>query len=105
MSKKRCICPIVASITVLPYTIEVQQSKRGVSMEFSKLTLKYQATIPRDVRQCLGLHQGDVIGFRITNQQVILEKAKPIDWQFAKFTEGTLDEWNSKEDDEAFRDL
>ena len=74
-------------------------------MELSKLTVKYQATIPREVRQYLGLHQGDVVSFHIENQHVILEKAKPIDWQFSKFTESTLDEWNSKEDDEAFRNL
>lgn len=74
-------------------------------MEISKLTTKYQATIPQAVRHYLDLHKGDGISFFIENQCVIIKKTKPIDWQFAKFIENTLDEWNSKEDDESFRDL
>lgn len=74
-------------------------------MEISKLTTKYQATIPQAIRQYLDLDKGDRISFLIENQHVIIKKTKPIDWQFAKFVESTLDEWNSKEDDESFRDL
>ncbi len=74
-------------------------------MEISKLTSKYQATIPLQIRSFLGLNKGDVIKFEIENNHVLLEKARPIDWQFIKFVENTLDEWNSDEDDETFRDL
>jgi AbrB family looped-hinge helix DNA binding protein len=74
-------------------------------MEISKLTTKYQATIPQEVRRFLGLGKGDVVRFQIENNRVVIEKAKPMDWQFAHFTENTLSEWDSPEDDEAFSNL
>jgi len=51
------------------------------------------------------LDKGDTVSFNIENNKVVIEKAKPTDRQFAKFTESTLSEWNSGEDDEAFRGL
>lgn len=74
-------------------------------MDISKLTSKYQTTIPLEVRNFLGLEKGDAVSFSIKDEKVIIEKARPMDWQFAKFVENTLDEWNSPEDDEAFKDL
>lgn len=71
----------------------------------AKLTSKYQATVPEKVRQALGLHKGDAIAFEIQKNKVTIRKATPLDLQFAKSLEGTLSEWNSEHDDEAYRDL
>lgn len=71
----------------------------------SKLTKKYQATIPRSVRAALKLRAGDLIAFQIEHDQIQLRKARPLDLEFAKALESTLDEWNSEEDDIAYRDL
>lgn len=71
----------------------------------SKLTSKYQASIPKDIRERLGLRKGDSIVFEIIDNHVELRKASPIDWAYTESLESTLEEWNSPEDDEAFRDL
>jgi len=71
----------------------------------SKLTTKYQATIPEPVRRLLHLEAGDAIAFDIADSTVQLRKARSVDLAFAQGLEGTLTEWNSPADDEAYRDL
>ena len=71
----------------------------------SKLTTKYQATIPEKVRKLLGLKGGDVIGFTLRKKAVTIKKLSPVDFKFAKSLESTLSEWNSEHDEEAYRDL
>ncbi len=72
----------------------------------SKLTTKSQATIPGKIRKVLGLQPGDSVAFEVTeNQKVMIRKATPIDLEFAKAVVGTLSEWSSQYDEEAYRDL
>jgi antitoxin PrlF len=71
----------------------------------SKLTKKYQATIPKPVRNILGVAAGDAIAFDVVGREVRLRKAQPVDLVFAHAIEGTLTEWTSKADEVAFRDL
>jgi len=71
----------------------------------SKLTQKYQTTIPAPVRKLLHLQAGDVVAFDIEDNVVHLRKAQLIDMPFAKSLEGTLNEWNSPADEEAYREL
>lgn len=71
----------------------------------SKLTSKYQATIPEPVRTLLQLDAGDAIAFDLDDGQVKLRKARPVDLAFAHALEGTLGEWASEADEEAWRDL
>jgi antitoxin PrlF len=71
----------------------------------SKLTKKYQATIPQPVRNLLQLEAGDAIAFEIDGNDVHIRKAGPLDLAFASALEGTLSEWNSEADEEAYRDL
>jgi AbrB family looped-hinge helix DNA binding protein len=71
----------------------------------SRLTRKYQATIPESVRRFLGLEAGDVVAFTVTEDRVELRKARPLDVVFSRSLEGTLGEWASEADDEAYRDL
>ena len=71
----------------------------------SKLTSKYQATIPEPVRRLLHLRAGDAIVFDIEGGSVELRKARPVDLAFAQSLEGTLSEWASAADEDAYRDL
>jgi len=71
----------------------------------SKLTQKYQTTIPAPVRKLLHLQAGDAVAFDIEDHVVHLRKARTVDLAFAQSLEGTLSEWNSPADDEAYRDL
>ena len=71
----------------------------------SKLTRKYQATIPEPVRKVLRLQAGDSITFEIDDDQIRLRKARPIDFEFARALEATLGEWSGEADEVAYRDL
>ena len=71
----------------------------------SKLTKKYQATIPAPVRKVLQLKAGDTVSFDIKGRNIILRKSTPVDYLFTHTLEDTLTEWATKEDDEAYGDL
>ena len=77
-----------------------------LAINTSKLTTKSQATIPGKIRELLGLHPGDSVAFEVDeNKKVMIRKATAIDFEFAKALEGTLSEWSSKNDEEAYCDL
>ncbi len=71
----------------------------------SKLTRKYQATVPEVVRKKLKLNAGDVIAFEIEDEIIKLRKARPIDIEFSSALVPTLSEWESENDEEAYNDL
>ncbi len=71
----------------------------------SRLTSKYQTTIPTSVRKVLQLSAGDMVGFEIVGNEVKLHRASPLDIAFTQALEGTLQEWSSALDDQAFKDL
>jgi len=71
----------------------------------SKVTVKYQATIPREVREFLGVRQGDAVEYRIEKGEVKLKRVTTPDTEYLKAIQKTLTEWDTKADDAAFRDL
>ena len=71
----------------------------------STLTSKGQTTIPCEIRKNLDLHAGDKVVFELINNQVIIRKITPFDHVYHAGLVATLNEWNSAEDDEAYRDL
>jgi len=71
----------------------------------SKLTKKYQATVPEPVRKILELKAGDVIAFDIENDYIKLRKARPLDIEFSSALIPTLSEWESQNDEDAYNDL
>ncbi len=75
-------------------------------MSHSKLTSKFQTTIPQEIRTLLGLKAGDQVVFEVVEgDQVVIRKAMPIDLMYLKSLESTLGEWGSEYDEEAYRDL
>lgn len=73
--------------------------------QISRLTSKYQATVPLAVRRKLGLKPGDAVLFEIGEDAVTVRRATALDAEYAKSLEGTLTEWLSKEDEEDYRGL
>jgi antitoxin PrlF len=71
----------------------------------SRITQKYQATIPTKVRKVLDLHGGDFVGFEIHGNEVIIRKITPLDLEFARALEHTVNEWGSEEDDRLYANL
>jgi len=75
-------------------------------MSSSKLTSKFQTTIPKEIREKLHLKSGDTIVFKIVDDKTIaIKKAKDFDTQYLKAIQNTLGEWDSDEDDQAFKHL
>jgi len=74
-------------------------------MQLSRLSVKGQVTIPKEIREVLGLKAGDMIAYEVQNGVVTLRRTEPFDAAFHKALSATLDEWDTPEDDEAFRDL
>jgi len=72
----------------------------------SRLTTKGQATVPLPVRKRLHLEPGDTVIFEESEGGTIrIRKAEPLDLEFLSSLEKTLSEWNSENDEKAYRDL
>jgi antitoxin PrlF len=71
----------------------------------SKVTSKYQATIPKEIREVLRLAKGDHVRFDVDGDVVTLYRATPLDLAYLRGLEDTLSEWLSDADEEAYRDL
>ncbi len=75
-------------------------------MPVSSLTTKYQATIPKVVREVLQLEAGDQVQFLVESSgEVWLRKAPPRDADLAALEATLAPEWGSEDDDAAFADL
>lgn len=71
----------------------------------SKVTAKFQTTIPADVRKRLGIKEGGLVAFEFDDGKVVLRRVQPLDLEYAKALAGTLSEWHSEHDEAACRDL
>jgi AbrB family looped-hinge helix DNA binding protein len=76
-----------------------------LTMQVSRLSAEGQIAIPKEIREVLKLEPGDFVAYEIQSGEVILRRAEPFDAAFHKALSATLDEWDTPEDDEAFRDL
>jgi antitoxin PrlF len=65
---------------------------------FSKLSVKSQTVLPREIRERLGVRPGDTLRYRPTEDGVLLDKAPAdADDPFATFSE-----WSSDADEKAY---
>lgn len=72
----------------------------------AKITAKGQTTIPRAIREALHVHSGDMIAWEVSREGVAsVRRIESLDVEYLHALEGTLCEWNSAEDEEAYRDL
>ncbi len=75
-------------------------------MPVSTMTSKYQATIPKRVREVLALGAGDRVEFFIeAGGDVRLRKAAPQDADLRALEATLSPEWDSADDDAAFAGL
>jgi len=74
-------------------------------MKLSKISSKGQVTIPKAVRQALGVKPGDLISFVVQKNVVSLKAVRSLAEAVDESLAGTLSEWDSIQDDEVFHDL
>lgn len=74
-------------------------------MDVATLTAKGQVTVPKAVREALGLRQGDLLSWELEDGSVRVRAVAPLDLAYHRGLERGLSEWSSPADEEAFRDL
>jgi antitoxin PrlF len=72
----------------------------------AKITSKGQTTVPREIREALGVGPGDFISWEVAEDGAVRVRAVlPLDLEYLRALEGTLSEWAGAADEEAYRDL
>ena len=79
--------------------------RRAATVQISRVSSKGQVTLPKKVREAIGVRPGDAVAYDVGKGIVTLRRLEPIDLAFHAAVESTLAEWGSKEDDEAYGDL
>lgn len=75
-------------------------------IQLAKLSSKGQITIPLEIRESLHLKKGDTLAWDIKEKgSVSVRRVEPVDLDYLTALSGTLSEWSSEEDEEAYHDL
>jgi AbrB family looped-hinge helix DNA binding protein len=80
-------------------------ARSGAAVQMSRVSSKGQVTLPKKVREAIGVGPGDRVAYDVAKGVVTVRRLEPIDLAFHAAVESTLTEWASKEDDEAYGDL
>lgn len=72
----------------------------------AKITSKGQTTIPQEIRAALKVGPGDYLAWDVGADGVArVRRVQPLDMEYLRAVEMTLDEWSSAADEAAYRDL
>ena len=74
-------------------------------MKSGKLTIKHQVTIPRDVRQALGLKAGDEVSFALEDGRAVLMKVDRAEIEWSRFLQAQMPEWDDPQEDAYWAEL
>ena len=74
-------------------------------MELARIGTRGQTTIPKRVRVAANLHAGDTLTFEVQPDHLVVRKVPVAEDAYLQSLAHTLNEWNSPEDEEAWRDL
>lgn len=66
----------------------------------SKISEKGQTTIPKEIRDALGIHSGDLIQYEVEGNVIKLRKLDAEENIWLKSIETTLEEWHGSDDDD-----
>ena len=72
----------------------------------SKITAKGQTTVPQEIRAALKSKPGDLIAWDIdADGRVAVRRIQPADVEYLQAVQGTLSEWHTAEDEQAYGKL
>jgi antitoxin PrlF len=72
----------------------------------SKITAKGQTTVPQEVRAALKSKPGDLIAWDVeADGRVAVRRIQPLDVEYLRAVQGTLNEWHTAEDEKAYGKL
>ena len=67
----------------------------------STLFSRGRTTLPKAIRERLGLQPGDLVGFEVVDGRVVVSRAESFDASHHEALPTTLEEWAGAEDDRA----
>jgi len=75
-------------------------------MQLARINAKGQVTIPKRIREAAHIREGDMLAFDLdSNNRITIKHLEPaVDLELAAL-QNTLSEWNSPQDEEAWRNL
>ena len=76
-----------------------------MARQLAKITSKGQMTIPKAARDAVRLAEGDWVVVEVAGDRLVVRKLPGDRDPYLVGLEATLQEWNSPEDEAAFRDL
>lgn len=76
-----------------------------MTLDIATVTAKGQVTVPKAIREALGLRQGDRLSWEVDNGTARVKVVSPLDLDYLRGLEANLQDWASAADDEAFADL
>lgn len=72
----------------------------------AKITSKGQTTIPQEIRAALKVGPGDYLAWDVGPDGVArVRRVRPLDLEYLRAVEVTLDEWSSDADEAAYGEL
>jgi antitoxin PrlF len=72
----------------------------------SKITAKGQTTVPQEIRAALDSKPGDLIAWEVDpDGRVGVRRIQPADVEYLQAIQGTLSEWHTAEDEQAYGQL
>ena len=74
-------------------------------MDLARITAGGQATIPKPIRDAVGLAEGDTIAFEVVGDRVVVRKVRSDSDGYLEGLTSIMSEWDSPEDEAAWRDL
>ena len=74
-------------------------------MQVAKIGARGLTTIPKQIREAAGLHEGDTIAFEIEGDRLLVRKVVPGRDDYLHGLGAMMGEWLTPEDEEAWRDL
>jgi len=92
---------ILVSRKAVSHSVDMNRQTRQPAV-FSKVSVKSQTVIPREVRERLRLRPGDTLRYRMTEEGIVLDKA-PAGETDDPFT--TFSEWSNEADAKAYDGL
>jgi AbrB family looped-hinge helix DNA binding protein len=66
----------------------------------SKISQKGQTTLPKEIRDVLGINSGDLIQYEVDGNVIKLRKLDAEENIWLKSIESTLEEWHGSDDDD-----
>lgn len=71
-------------------------------MELARITARGRTTIPKAIREAAGLHEGDMLAFEVEGDHLCVYRIVPDRDGYLLGLSGTMSEWTSPEDEEAW---